>query len=82
MNLPVGDRGVALSQLRCPTCGQSFNLTSRRDDELDEFEPAKIKPMRPFYLICMRGHQWSIKTLWRMTGHEDQVLLGDFLGGG
>lgn len=83
MTRPVGDRGVALSQLCCPTCGEPIDLrlgVRWREVPMDEFA-TKLIMARPPYLTCVGGHQWTVRKLYRQHENEDEVLLGEYIGG-
>lgn len=81
--------GVPIPSLCCPTCGEFFAsderpLVAEFDQEgiIPGMEPAPIKVPRPVWITCPLGHRWSIKALTRSDHEPDEVLLGDYLGGG
>jgi hypothetical protein len=77
--------GVPLDQLYCPTCGDriiDFNMHSDPDD-FDIYTPTPeflAVAATPWYLLCPRGHKWSVKTIWRAINHPDRVQLDRYLG--
>lgn len=86
MAFPPGDRGVPLSELRCPTCGGRF-LHEPYQPEPEwtaAFEPqpwrAELLLQEPVSLLCQNHHRWTVKTLYRVGDGEDEVLLDRYLG--
>jgi hypothetical protein len=79
-------QGVDVSELHCPTCGERItDLSLHWDQDVFDvdaamFKPIAIKPSFERYLLCPRGHKWTIKTIWRARYRPDRVLLGEFLG--
>jgi len=78
--------GVRLDELHCPTCGDKivdFNLHA--DGSLEQFQTPQIAPSivenpLPRYLLCPRGHKWSVKMIWRGPNQPDRVQLDRYLG--
>lgn len=82
--MSVGDRGVPLSQLRCPTCGEPFKRDVHYQPDEDIFttslRPRAIVTSRPPYIVCKSGHGWTLKTLYRAERREEEVLLDRYIG--
>lgn len=78
-------RGVPVDELCCPTCGEPFDLTVRRDGSgADWLITAPIPPVtipsEPAYLVCSLGHAWTMKLLIRSPDAPDEILLDSYLG--
>lgn len=89
----VSTDDVAMGDLRCPTCGHSFDPTvgyEREEADYSDFLHPRdhvLGVVRPF-LLCEEGHRWTIKRYTSTTSTEppyeavrdDEVLLGEYLG--
>ena len=80
------DSGVSVNELHCPTCGERFD-DLRLHVESEAFNVdvvlSAIKPVpTPWhrFLLCPRGHKWSVKVIWRSRNEPDKVLLDRYLG--
>lgn len=77
--------GVPLDQLHCPSCGVKI-LDFKLHSDPDEFDvlaltpPIAVTPASDWYILCPRGHKWSVKTIWRAVNHPDRVQLDRYLG--
>lgn len=80
--------GVRLDQLCCPTCGEPYSLPlipKAVQDVFDVDAPFReilSMPRRdPYYVVCPNGHQWTLKTIWRIQDHPfDYIQLGEYIG--
>jgi len=78
----------SIRDLRCPTCGAGFHRLVRfehDDDSIDRFSamsgPANhVRSRGRPYLVCVHGHQWTIKILTRTLNQPDQIMLGYYIG--
>jgi len=86
-------RGVPIHQLCCPTCGSFFATdedeglhVSMESEDTDPYAilvpPVQIKHGTRYFVTCKLGHRWTLRTLIRQEGLPDEILLGDFIGGG
>jgi hypothetical protein len=78
--------GVSVNELYCPTCGEQFeDLRLHVESEafnvdalVTEIKAGPAEWHR--FLLCPRGHKWSVKVIWRSRNQLDKVLLDRYLG--
>lgn len=72
-------------QLYCPTCGARFYTDMRMESDeplyaIDGHMVTNVIVPWRLFVVCERGHKWSVKTITRALNEPDDVLLGHYLG--
>lgn len=85
----TSQRGVPLTELCCPTCGDRFPEQAARYELNPHYtrewrtNHSVIEPRGRPFITCKDGHQWTVKTLFVASpGAELEVLLDQYIGGG
>jgi len=79
--------GVPLTQLHCPTCGDKYEDFSIYSDTPEYYELMRpiqeiVETPEPWFIVCPKGHKWSVKMIWRNIDPPapDEVQLDRYLG--